>query len=363
MTSLPEIDPHLDQALELSLAAAEGIEFQSFKVGVQGEKSWKHLPFDAVAQFKSSIKRHVGVQLSMTWPERHVEFDRPELLLTYDVRKGLVTTTIRPVFLYSRYQKRVRDLPQTPANWPCASCVARAGCEACGQTGLKYSRCLQDYLGEIALGVFQAAEVKLHGMGREDVDVRCLGEGRPFVLELRSPRVRTPDLVALREAIDAAHPEVTGLTVPWRRVTRATVARIKEFAADKHYRARVRAEGPLDAEAVAALAQLSGKEVEQRTPTRVSHRRSDKIRSRYIGVCQPTALEAEGHEFGVEIEAEGGTYIKELISGDDGRSEPSFSQLLGVPCLCVELDVLAIRAGDDELVEANLGEDSEEEFA
>lgn len=364
VTLLPDLDLHLDQALARSLEAAEGIEFRSFKVGVQGEKSWKRLPLEEVSEFKGAIKRHVGVALSEAWPLRHVEFERPELLLTYDVRQGITKCTISPIFLYSRYQKRVRNLPQTPANWPCDHC-ARAGCEACGQTGLKHARSLQDYLGELAQQAFQATEYKLHGMGREDVDVRCLGEGRPFVLELRSPRVRTPDLEALREAIDAAHPEVAGLTVPWRRVTRATVARLKEFTADKHYRARVRAEAPLDPDAVAALSKLGGQQIEQRTPTRVSHRRSDKVRERYVGVCAPEALEAEGHEFSVEIEAESGTYIKELISGDDGRSDPSFSELLGVPCRCAELDVLAIRASDEELLspEPDDFEDQGREFA
>lgn len=365
MTLLPDLDHHLEQALARSLEAAEGIEFQSFKVGVQGEKSWKRLPADEVQEFKGAIKRHVGIALSQAWPQRHVEFDRPELLLTYQVRKGQVACTISPIFLYSRYQKRVRDLPQTPANWACEACQ-RAGCEACAQTGLKHPRSLQDYLGELAQEAFSAEEVKLHGMGREDVDVRCLGQGRPFVLELRSPRVRTPDLEALRGAIDAAHPEVAGLTVPWRRVARGAVARLKTFAADKHYRARVRAEAPLDPGRVAALAELGGQQIEQRTPTRVSHRRSDKVRERYVGVCAPGPLEAEGREFSVEIEAESGTYIKELISGDDGRSDPSFSELLGVPCVCAELDVLAIRAEDEELLapeDASYDEDPGREFA
>ena len=33
-----------------------------------------------------------------------------------------------------------------------------------------------------------------HGMGREDIDALCLGEGRPFVLELSEPRIRDIDL-------------------------------------------------------------------------------------------------------------------------------------------------------------------------
>ncbi|MBL4849263.1 MAG: tRNA pseudouridine(54/55) synthase Pus10 [Planctomycetes bacterium] len=355
MTTLPELDPHIAQALERCFEAAESIEFRNFKVGVQGPKSWKTLPEHEVYEFKSGIKRNVGVALSVAWPERHVEFERPELLFVYDVPSGQVKTTIRPVFLYSRYQKLSRDLPQTPANWACDHCQ-RAGCEACGQSGLKYTRCLQDYLGELAQEAHLAEDIRLHGMGREDVDVRCLEGGRPFVLELRSPRRREVDLVALKEAIDAAYPDVATLAAPLRRVPRSTVARIKEFAADKHYRARVRAEAPLDPARVAALADLSGTIVEQRTPTRVSHRRSDKVRPRYIDQARPEPLEAEGLEFVIEIETESGTYIKELISGDGGRSDPSFSELLGVPCVCAELDVLAISASDQELLADDLRE-------
>ena len=31
--------------------------------------------------------------------------------------------------------------------------------------------------------VFGAEEVMLHGSGREDIDVRMIGQGRPFILE------------------------------------------------------------------------------------------------------------------------------------------------------------------------------------
>jgi hypothetical protein len=37
-----------------------------------------------------------------------------------------------------------------------------------------------------------AGGVKFHGAGREDVDVRMLGRGRPFILQVLNPRVLTP---------------------------------------------------------------------------------------------------------------------------------------------------------------------------
>ena len=45
----------------------------------------------------------------------------------------------------------------------------------------------------------------------------------------------------------------------------------------------------------------------------------------------------------ITLETESGTYIKELISGDDGRTKPSISEMIGVPCKVVELDVIQIK--------------------
>jgi len=43
------------------------------------------------------------------------------------------------------------------------------------------------------------------------------------------------------------------------------------------------------------------------------------------------------------MEVQSGTYIKELISGDDGRTRPSISEMIEVPCKVTELDVMEIK--------------------
>ena len=44
----------------------------------------------------------------------------------------------------------------------------------------------------------------LHGMGREDVDARMLGRGRPFIVEIKEPRKRQIDLGAAVSRINAS---------------------------------------------------------------------------------------------------------------------------------------------------------------
>jgi tRNA pseudouridine synthase 10 len=39
------------------------------------------------------------------------------------------------------------------------------------------------------------------------------------------------------------------------------------------------------------------------------------------------------------VKAEAGTYIKELIHGDDGRTQPNIADILGCEAECLELDI------------------------
>ena len=85
---------------------------------------------------------------------------------------------------------------------------------------------------------------------------------------------------------------------------------------------------------------FENKELHQRTPYRVSHRRSDKVREKLIYKIEGKLIKPNLYEF--IIETQGGTYIKELINGDEGRTTPSFSEIFKTPLECKELDVLEI---------------------
>jgi tRNA U54 and U55 pseudouridine synthase Pus10 len=44
----------------------------------------------------------------------------------------------------------------------------------------------------------------------------------------------------------------------------------------------------------------------------------------------------------VRLRTQHGTYVKEVLSGEAGRTQPSLASLVAAPCRCLELDVLAI---------------------
>jgi len=95
-----------------------------------------------------------------------------------------------------------------------------------------------------------------------------------------------------------------------------------------------------------AVASLKGVTIEQRTPQRVSHRRADKIRERKVLDIEAVGEGKDG--FVIEVTGEAGLYIKELISGDSGRTRPSLAGVLNRPARVTELDVIAVRGSEEE---------------
>ena len=252
------------------------------------------------------------------------------------------------VFVEGRYRKLVRDLPQTV--FFCPDCKGhprrRRKCTRCEGFGKLTRESVQELIAWVAGKAFGTRKNKFHGAGREDIDVRMLGEGRPFVLELIGPKVFEVDLAEVEAEINRRNEgriEVLGLH--WTE--KARVAALKETPHAKEYGAVVAFGEELDP---AVLDELVGRriEVEQSTPGRVAHRRAEKVRHRWIEIAE--VRPQEGHEaahegercFHVRLLTQHGTYVKEVLSGEDGRTQPSLASLTGVPCRCLELDVLSI---------------------
>jgi len=245
------------------------------------------------------------------------------------------------VFLEGRYRKLSRDLPQTV--FFCPDCKGhprrRKKCERCEGFGKLTKDSVQELIGWVAGKAFGTRKHKFHGAGREDVDVRMLGGGRPFVLELIDPKVFEVDLAALEAEINRRNEgRLELVNLHWTE--KARIAILKETPHAKEYEALVELGADVP---TAALQALVGQRhvVTQHTPDRVAHRRADKDRERWI---EFNALEpcADPRQVRVRLSTQHGTYVKEVLSGEGGVTVPSLSSLLGVPCHCKELDVLAI---------------------
>ncbi len=343
----------VDRWVEQALQRIEGYEFQTYLMGTRipleieaAERSlWEkyHIGVQCTEPIKQEFNREVGKRFGIIMSARGqpilVDFREPEVVFLMDLERNQLKVRVHSLFLYGRYRKLVRGIPQT--KWPCRTCRGR-GCEECDYTGKTYPESVEELIAEPVLRAAKGKAHALHAAGREDVDARMLGSGRPFVLEITSPRKRSLDLELLTREINRlaqGKVEVGAL----RFVKSKVVEHIKELEAQKSYRADVALGREIHEEELQhALHQLIG-DIEQRTPRRVRHRRADLVRTRRV-------LAIDGRLTGpcaalIEIVCDGGLYVKELISGDEARTRPSLSGLLGTRAQVVELDVLDVLGG------------------
>jgi len=395
---------------------------------------------------KSTLVAQIASRLNQRLSGIELVNDKPDVLALIDVLTLTVDLDIRAVYMYGRYRKLERGIPQT--RWPCRACKGR-GCRRCDDTGLQYKRSVQDLIGNPLLELFEASEHSFHGMGREDIDVRCMGRGRPFVIEFKNPRKRTVEPEVMMERINRladGSVEITSM----RASTRSEVVRIKDTPAEKSYTIRFRVEpmneaeyglltapvdltkedvqtrstkkrrkqrrgdknsdrtkpleavlevppsGPSEEELkgmkkdelvelavkhelkktgkkaelverilaalppapkafdlpddetiIKVIQELNGVKLAQRTPERVAHRRADLIRRRTVYEAHPPIIEIgeDGvREVEVTLRCESGTYVKETVHGDSGRTQPSIASLIKAKCNVMWLDVGDIHA-------------------
>lgn len=323
------------------------IKFKTFLVGcrvnkdiIQREQEIHETIHVEVENIKKEINREIGKALSIKL-DKEVDFEYPDLVIlvdfTKDREKPQLEFQINPIFIEGRYRKLVRGIPQT--KWPCRECKGK-GCKRCNYTGKMYQESVEEFISPEVLKESQGSDTKFHGAGREDIDVKMLGTGRPFVLEIKEPRKRSLDLKELEDKINysaAGKVEVSGL----KYVNKIRRKEIKTSSTDtyKVYRAKVRLENEVTLEDLDLIKSL--KVIEQRTPKRVVHRRADIIRKRQIRNIEIKKLKEGCLE--LIIECQGGLYIKEFISGDDDRTRPSISSLMETEAQCVQLDVLNVH--------------------
>ncbi len=282
----------------------------------------------------AEVRREVSKRIQRSLSLRP-DFNTPHVLVEVDVGSWSVSVQRLPFLLRGRYWKLGRRVSQTI--W-----ITRLG-------ERRYPYSVEDALAWLA-EAYEGTDAVLHAAGREDADVRMLGTGRPFIVEVKEPARRTLSLKAAEVEVNrrAAGLVRVRLEGPAKR---RDVARVKgeDGRHSKVYKALVKVSRMMSDDELKRLEEFfHNREVRQRTPRRVRHRRPDVVRERVVFSVATRRLGRSVFE--ALIHAEGGLYIKELISGDGGDTRPSFAEVLGAEAYCAELDVVAvIPAGAERL--------------
>ncbi len=312
----------LDTYAKKAAGKMKRLEFGTFLVGtrlsddlaIREESLWERAGIKNCESLKSEINRETGKIIEK---ETGKEFEekRPDVSLILNLSSGNIEVAINPLFVYGRYNKLVRGIPQT--KWE------------------KYRETVEDIIAKPFMKATKGGEHSLHAMGREDIDARCLG-WRPFILEITGPKKRKIDLERMKREVNRTKKvRIRNLRISSKR----EVVNLKEKQPDKVYRVVVGFGKPVDG--IEKVKKVRGL-IKQKTPRRVLHRRANRTRNKKIKSIKWKRINRRKYQF--EIRTQAGVYVKELVSGDDGRTKPSISGILENPAKVETLDVIKVMA-------------------
>jgi len=341
----------LESLVNLALDRLKEYEYKTVLVGVKLPVEIEEREDELRGEFtivhgeslRNEFSRNIGKRITEA-TKKQTEFERPDVVVLMNPYAEQMSLQINPIYIGGRYRKLVRDIPQS--RWLCHSCRGK-GCKQCNWTGRMYPESVEEIVGQPAMKMTQGEEIALHGAGREDIDARMLGSGRPFVIEVKKPRKRFINLKSLEKTINTnakGKVEVSHLYPASKDVVRKL--KLSENA-QKLYRAIVKLHKHVSEEQLTTLGKkLTGATIKQQTPRRVMHRRADLMREKYIYMAKVKRLTP--NRFQIEIRCQGGLYIKELINGDEGRTMPNVAQILDAKATPVELDVLGVYMEEEK---------------
>jgi tRNA pseudouridine synthase 10 len=328
-----------------SVSQLQHYEYATFLVGVELPTEVEEREDEFKAEFevkhgesmRNSFSREVGKKIAEA-TGKATDYKRPDIVVLVNPFKGQISLQVNPLHVAGRYRKIMRGIPQS--RWLCSKCHGK-GCKNCNWTGKMYPDSVEEFIGEPFRELTMGEEIALHGAGREDIDARMLGRGRPFVIEVKKPKKRFIKLRNLTKTINEraqGKVEVSNLRFANKDLVRKLK---KEEAAEKEYKVIVEFAKPVDDKQLSFLEKsLVNAVIKQQTPQRVLHRRANLVREKHIYEAKIKRLSLNRIE--LKLRCQGGLYIKELITGDNGRTTPNVAEIIGFGAVPLDLDVLSV---------------------
>ncbi|KAI5188644.1 tRNA pseudouridine synthase 10 [Nematocida sp. AWRm77] len=335
---------------------------------------------------KLYLKHHLGIKYPTCQTEEYSTTVEIVIASPEDIEVKLVNDSL---YIGGRYRKNNRGISNTPMSFysgkPPGQKRKRGKnkkesltVEECEPVNIRVPA-VSDWTDPIT-AYFQGRKSVFMSSGREDVDVRMLGNGRPFLLKIEDPQKNLPKrLGTVLTVISAENKEVEEYAAGYNTIVIEHSLSPSVELLDTHLVGKEAAsktlkdieDGKQKAYEVKVFCKKTQKQIkdvlaedgwkeqhgeyvkeridlQQKTPVRVLHRRANIARSRTLYNCRATVSnmhtdEVVGCVIMLRLEADAGAYIKEFVNGDFGRTEPSLSQTLGVFCDVMELDVTGIH--------------------
>ncbi len=283
------------------------------------------LGLETSESIKNEIKREIGKMIRDKYGVEP-DFEHPDIVVIINYDDDTYKLIVNPILYLGLYWKRGRNISHT--TW-----INKAGIK-------QYPYSLEEFLNDRMNRVFESERIIHHASGREDVDARMLGTGRPLVVEVKRPKHRRIDMSVLNNILNTHIIRVC----LFDKAERSTIEYLKGEGSKKSkvYKVLFYTESPLSEDQISKLEnELTNATVEQLTPKRILRRKKEHIRRRKVYSVKVARIHDQVYE--ALVKCDGGLYVKELVHCDNGRTKPCFSGILGVKAHPVELDVIGVE--------------------
>ena len=292
---------------------------------------FKSLNKDIVLNPNDKQKSNIGLKSILNMPSSLIiavfqKFELYNIASKLNSKTGVIKKLSflkDPLFLKGNYNKFSREIGQSP--W-----------EINGERVCVSS--VEEEIKGIIIKKYEAEDLKFNAGGREDRDVRMLGKGRPFMLEIINPKKNME--AKLKQIEDEINNNSKFIKIHnLETCNKEYTENIKKAETNKTkiYSCFVWTKKELNEDDINKLNNIKNLEVIQKTPLRVLHRRSLMDRKKLI--YELKAEKINNHFMILDVISSAGTYIKEFVHSDLMRTEPSIKSLLNCDVDILQLDV------------------------
>ena len=180
------------------LEVSSEYEFSTFLVGAILKPSIIDNDDEIRSKFQlrgiDGVKTDFTNQIAKTFSRKtktRIDYLNPEITLTIDLKSDSCQAKSKPLFLFGKYTKTERGIPQKEK--PCSNCGGN-GCRSCKNHGICTFDSVEGKISKLVFDKFGAEQIKIMWIGGEDKTSLVLNKGRPFFAKVINPKKRNVKL-------------------------------------------------------------------------------------------------------------------------------------------------------------------------
>ena len=266
-----------------------------------------------IENIKFSISNELAKKISKKTKSKKVIED-PDIFLQVNLKDESCTIRSKPIFVYGRYNKKIRNISQKLKS--CEKCNG-LGCHNCNFTGLKNIESVEEKISCFFKEKFDAKQVQINWIGGEDQSALVLGNGRPFFAKIINPKERYR---LLRKSSNLG-------TVSLSELRKLSVQPKGSVPFKSEVSITIDTKNLISTSKLKKLSILKNTEI-------INHSKDKKNTPKRIYDIHYKKLGKTS--FLLDLLVDGGIPLKSFIQNSD--LTPNISELLENPCLCTKLD-------------------------